>query len=66
VTLMGSWGHVTDRLLDLVALDRVDQTARGIYIRLGCYLLDKSFVFNSNSISYISYSFISNELYFQV
>jgi hypothetical protein len=39
---------------------------RRFYIRLGRYLLDKSFVLNSNSILIYWYSFTSNKLYFQV
>jgi hypothetical protein len=43
-----------------------DLFARRFYISLGCYLLDKSFVLNSNNILIYWYSFTSNELYFQV
>jgi hypothetical protein len=43
-----------------------DLAIRRFYIKLGCYLLDRSFVLNSNSILIYWYSFTSNELYFQV
>jgi hypothetical protein len=43
-----------------------DLFVRRFYISLGRHLLDKSFVFNSNSILIYWYSFTSNELYFQV
>jgi hypothetical protein len=43
-----------------------DLIIRRFYIRLGRYLLDRSFVLNSNSILIYWYSFTSNELYFQV
>jgi hypothetical protein len=43
-----------------------DLFVRRFYISLGRYLLDKSFVLNSNNILIYWYSFTSNELYFQV
>jgi hypothetical protein len=43
-----------------------DPFVRRFYISLGRYLLDKSFVLNSNNILIYWYSFTSNELYFQV
>jgi hypothetical protein len=43
-----------------------DLIIRRFYIKLNCYLLDRSFVLNSNSILIYWYSFTSNELYFQV
>jgi hypothetical protein len=36
---------------------------KGSYIYLGRYLLDKSFVLNSNNILIYRYSFTSNKLY---
>jgi hypothetical protein len=40
-----------------------DPFVRRFYISLGRYLLDKSFVLNSNNILIYWYSFTSNELY---
>jgi hypothetical protein len=45
---------------------RGDLFVRRFYIDPGYYLLDRSFVLNSNSILIYWYSFTSNELYFQV
>jgi hypothetical protein len=41
-----------------------DPIIRRFYIKLGRYLLDRSFVLNSNNILIYWYSFTSNELYF--
>jgi hypothetical protein len=43
--------------------DIIDLLIRRFYIKLGRYLLDRSFVLNSNSILIYWYSFTSNELY---
>jgi hypothetical protein len=56
----------TDRLVDLVASNQVDQQVQKFYINLGRYLLDKSFMLNSNSILIYWYSSTSNDLYFQI
>jgi hypothetical protein len=39
--------QVDQAIVDLVASDQIDQELRGFYIRLGRYLLDRSFVLNS-------------------
>jgi hypothetical protein len=39
--------HVDQAIIDLVASDQVDQEVQRFYIKLGCYLLDRSFVLNS-------------------
>jgi hypothetical protein len=54
------------RYTTLSTSDIIDLSVRRFYIRLGRYLLDRSFVLNSNSILIYWYSFTSNELYLQV
>jgi hypothetical protein len=55
-----------DRSLGIQGGSKGDLFVRRFYIRLGCFLLNKIFVLNSNNILIYWYSFTSNELYFQV
>jgi hypothetical protein len=77
-TLLGFYGvgshvialqvvSVEERYLRYTALsisNIIDLLVRRFYMRLGRYLLDRSFVLNSNNILIYWYSFTSNELYF--